>query len=318
MKVVLSVLVAVHDAEKYLPRLVRSLAQNRITGMEYIFVVDGSTDDSLNVLKSCLRLEGIDECSVIVVNSSSKGIGFVRQQLFDLARGVYFIYADSDDYVDTGMYEGLLRKAQETNADFVWEDYYEDGHTIKRIDQSADSTSVSLLRKLFRGEIHGSLWNKLISRAAVNAAGISFLPGVNCCEDFYLLVRLLIADCNAHYVSDAHYHYVLHGGSITHRGGFAMASDIWRVALKLEPQIPNSVAEDWLLWKRKKCCDIILDHRVSESDSALFFPDIVEVSAEDVGMVKCLLFRMARSGKRHLVVQLKRFFCAARAYIRGH
>lgn len=87
-----SVLMAVYNAEKYLPEAVDSILGQSFTDFECLIVDDGSTDHSLEIINSYRdpRIE-------VVRNPRNLGLTRTLNRGLDLARGEYIARMDSDD-----------------------------------------------------------------------------------------------------------------------------------------------------------------------------------------------------------------------------
>ena len=109
----ISVIVPVYNAEKYLEETVKSLINQTMNEIEIIFVNDGSTDNSLNILNKYKKE------NVKIINQSNKGVIEARIVGFNQATGNYITFVDNDDILDKDMYKKMYSKAKEENADVV-------------------------------------------------------------------------------------------------------------------------------------------------------------------------------------------------------
>lgn len=91
----ISVVVPVFNAERFLNECVESIVNQTYKYLEIILVNDGSTDDSLSI---CNRYAQKDK-RVTVVNQQNKGVVIARKQGVNNAHGKYIAFIDSDDYV---------------------------------------------------------------------------------------------------------------------------------------------------------------------------------------------------------------------------
>ena len=106
----ISVIVPVYNAEKYLEETVKSLINQTMNGIEIIFVNDGSTDNSINILNKYKKE------NVKIINQSNKGVIEARIVGFNQATGNYITFVDNDDILDRDMYKKMYSKAKEENA----------------------------------------------------------------------------------------------------------------------------------------------------------------------------------------------------------
>ena len=94
--VLISVIVPVYNAEKYLERCIESiLCQKTNEEYEVILINDGSTDNSLQI---CRRYEQKDK-RIKIINQENKGVAVARNQGISVASGQFVVFIDSDDYV---------------------------------------------------------------------------------------------------------------------------------------------------------------------------------------------------------------------------
>lgn len=127
----ISVIIPVYNCEKYLKQSIGSLlAQSIISDMEMIFVDDGSTDRSYDLI---LELTGKhDNCKVF--RQENQGVSCARNRGLKEAIGDYVAFFDADDYAEPTLYEKLLLLATENEADISIVDYsmfFSDG-TVKK------------------------------------------------------------------------------------------------------------------------------------------------------------------------------------------
>ena len=104
----ISVIIPVYNAEKYIERCVKSIQNQTYTHFELILVNDGSTDNSLNL---CEILASNDD-RIVVVNRDNGGASAARNTGLAHIRGNYVIFADSDDYVSPSYIENLYFAAK--------------------------------------------------------------------------------------------------------------------------------------------------------------------------------------------------------------
>ena len=126
-----SILVCVYNTEKYIGRCAESLFGQTLRDVEYIFVDDSSTDNSIGVMESVLaRYPERSEQVRTIRLAQNRGPEFARMTAAEHAAGDYLMFVDSDDYAEPDMAERLYRTAVETEADIVVCDFlteYRDG-----------------------------------------------------------------------------------------------------------------------------------------------------------------------------------------------
>jgi glycosyltransferase involved in cell wall biosynthesis len=114
----LSVVVPVYNVEDYVERCLLSVDANRTAAIELIVINDGSRDRSLDVVLTCARTQLFHD--VIVVDQPNADSSSAARNLGEaLAAGEYVAYLDSDDFMEPGAYDRMLRQAQIHDADIV-------------------------------------------------------------------------------------------------------------------------------------------------------------------------------------------------------
>ena len=116
----ISVVVPVYNAEKYLARCLDSILDQIYEHIEVIAVDDGSTDKSAELLKRYLAQ---DERMRLVRHETNRGLFQARLSGSDAAKGRYLAFVDSDDYICADWFRTLVKKAEETGADMVVGDW---------------------------------------------------------------------------------------------------------------------------------------------------------------------------------------------------
>lgn len=111
----ISVIVPVYKAEKWLARCVDSILSQTYRNIELILIDDGSTDKSGEI---CDLYAGKDH-RVRVVHQPNKGVAAARNAGIELATGEYCTFVDSDDHIDSIMYEYMMDKAINYDCDIV-------------------------------------------------------------------------------------------------------------------------------------------------------------------------------------------------------
>lgn len=111
-----SIIVPIYNVEKYLDRCISSLINQTLKDIEIILVDDGSPD---NCPKMCDEYAKKDY-RIKVIHKKNAGLGYARNSGLEIASGEYIAFVDSDDYVDTRMYEKLLLFANKNNCDAVF------------------------------------------------------------------------------------------------------------------------------------------------------------------------------------------------------
>ena len=114
-----SVIIPVYGVEKYIERCARSLFEQTMEDLEYIFVDDCTPDASMDILARVMDDYPARRCQVKVLhNEVNRGLAYTRRRGVEASTGDYIIHCDSDDYVEKDIYEKLYAKA--TEEGLIW------------------------------------------------------------------------------------------------------------------------------------------------------------------------------------------------------
>ena len=109
-----SVVVPVFNAEEYLPRVIACFDTQMLRDFEVIFVDDGSSDASLDLLKDyASRRE-----NVVIIQQENRGAGASRNVGLERAKGDYVVFVDADDAFTPTFLDSVCAKAVKENAAF--------------------------------------------------------------------------------------------------------------------------------------------------------------------------------------------------------
>lgn len=202
----ISIIVPVYNVESFLPRCLDSLTGQTRHDVEVICVDDESTDNSLSVLQ---RYAARDE-RVRVVSQKNKRQGGARNTGFDLARGEWVAFIDSDDWVDADYIERLVNAAERTGADIACASMRKEcGRRQKwRVHYTQEAIADNVQEKFALCNCPPDFYvtNKLYRRAKLVEAGLRFAEHVQY-EDVEYLSHALVALGRVVCVPGTIYHY---------------------------------------------------------------------------------------------------------------
>ncbi len=152
-----SIIVPVYNVENYLEKCLQSLVDQTLKEIEIIVVNDGSKDNSQKIID---RFASKDS-RILPLKKENGGLSDARNYAFPYVKGKYVGFVDSDDYVDSDMFETLYQKIEQEQADLVECDYiweYDDPsrNVIDHshiIDSPFTDLRVIACNKLFRFDI---------------------------------------------------------------------------------------------------------------------------------------------------------------------
>ncbi len=150
----ISVIVPVYNTSAYLEDCLNSLVNQTFKDMEIICVNDGSTDNSLEILKKYPQIK--------IITQENQGLSAARNTGISAAIGEYIGFVDSDDWVDLDFYEKLYNSIISTNSDIAAATILR-GEVKYRVKYTEEETYTELNEKIKICNIPNScyVWNKL-------------------------------------------------------------------------------------------------------------------------------------------------------------
>ena len=109
----ISIIVPVYNAEVYLRKCIDSILAQSYPKLEIILVDDGSSDLSGIICDEYAKKDN----RIIVIHKKNGGASSARNSGLDAANGEYIAFVDSDDTINADMYEKMLNKIIEKDAD---------------------------------------------------------------------------------------------------------------------------------------------------------------------------------------------------------
>ena len=204
-----SIIITIYNREKYIETCARSLFEQTLKELEFIFIDDASTDHSIEKLERIISCyPGRFPFIKIIRLKKNGGVSNARNVGMENVTGEYVIHADSDDWVDNDMYERLYNLGKESNADIVgcnmWHEFINNRY------EQIQPYSVSVkdnIRKLIRGDIHPSLCTSLTRISLISNNNICFPIGLNMGEDLLYNLQIYLRANKIVKADIAPYHY---------------------------------------------------------------------------------------------------------------
>ena len=115
-----SIVLPIFNVSRYLDQALESVKRQTLKDIEIICVNDGSTDNSLDIVKKWA--EGDDR--FVIIDKVNEGYGVAMNTGMAKAKGEYIGILEPDDIVPLNMYEDLYEAAKENDLDIVKGDFY--------------------------------------------------------------------------------------------------------------------------------------------------------------------------------------------------
>lgn len=199
----------IFKVEQYLGRTLDSIFTQSYSNLEYVFVNDCSPDNSLQVLEKSIEQHQIPIGRYTIINHlQNEGIAVSRADCISRAKGDYFFFVDSDDWIEADTVEKMVVATNNGTVDIVGCDFMKDfvsGETTYHHENYANSCRDNMLRCL-NYDIATVLWKLLIRSNLFENFKIT--PHVDIVEDYIMSVKLYYYANSFVSIPQAFYHYV--------------------------------------------------------------------------------------------------------------
>ena len=202
-----SVIIPIYCVEKYIERCTRSLLEQSLDDVEFIFINDCTPDKSILILEKVLcDYPNRRNCVSIINHEINLGLPIARQTGLKMAKGEYIIHCDSDDWLAPDALEKLYKVAQINNSDMVICDFYtSDGVEREQMKACFTTDNLRLINDFFIGKGFWCVWNKLVRRSIYE--NLIIYPKYNVAEDMVLVTQLLYYCKHINYIDSPLYYY---------------------------------------------------------------------------------------------------------------
>ncbi|WP_445479710.1 glycosyltransferase family 2 protein [Lysinibacillus irui] len=210
-KILVSVIVPVYNAEKYLEKCLTSICHQTLRDIEIIMINDGSQDQSLSILQNFADLDK----RITVLNLENSGVSKARNVGIDQAKGQYITFVDADDWLDVIMLEELYQACRLTGSNIAKCDLYlQEAEGIRQLHYTSNTyctfSAIECLNKLFTeiGERHfGFASCKLYEKSFLDMHRLRFDEAMSFAEDTVFFTRAVLKNQSICYVPRQLYYY---------------------------------------------------------------------------------------------------------------
>lgn len=236
----ISVIIPVFNVEKFLPKCLDSLVNQTLRDIEIICVNDGSTDNSLNILREYEKTD----TRFKIITQENQGQGIARNKAINVAKGEYTVFVDPDDWIELDALEKIYKHFKKTNADVIQFNYK------KFSEQFSNYENINLQEKLIKNyhydisktgkfncinlgknclsAIGFALWSRAYSTSYIKSNNIKCTP-YKYGEDQIFTLMAILCTKNIYYLNEYLYIYRVRVGSTVNKisiGNFCVFENI--------------------------------------------------------------------------------------------
>lgn len=110
-----SIIVPCYNVGKYLDRCINSLVSNYYPDKELIFVNDGSTDTTSEILEAAAA----KYACIKIIHKHNEGVSVARNTGMENADGKYIMFVDPDDYVEHNFILRASKEMEQSGCDMI-------------------------------------------------------------------------------------------------------------------------------------------------------------------------------------------------------
>lgn len=215
-----SVVVPLHNSEKFINNLIESIKAQKYSNWELILIDDNSTDSTYDLAYKYISSK------IHLFRNNGKGVSAARNTGIEKAKGDFIAFIDSDDQVDNLYLSSLINDAIANKADITFQGYTEiTAHNKKNIQFPwlGISNHEYIINKIIptlvfpkKNEVCPMMpvWRTLIKRKIVLDNNLQFDSKINNSEDFEFLLQLLFKCKRIFGSSETHYSYYRRASSL--------------------------------------------------------------------------------------------------------
>ena len=252
-----SIIIPVYNVENYLSQCLDSVLGQTFSDIEVICVNDGSTDNSLSILKNYQMRDS----RLKVIDIENAGVSNARNLALLEAHGLWIMFVDSDDWLDLNCVSVLLGFADVNHCDIVLFPYISERGQLsakRELYKSQKLFTGSECQKLARRMIgpigseitspamldsYGTIWGKLYARHCIENQRFVDLSIIGSAEDSLFNMYVFKGAKSIGYLPEIYYHYRCDNASSLTTKGDPLLSE-----------------------KRKKMFSMIFDHFNDKDD----------------------------------------------------
>ncbi len=240
-----SVIIPVFNAEKYIKQCLDTVLNQTLKDIEVICVDDGSTDNTLSILKKYSQSDD----RVQVIKQKNMHAGVARNKGISVAKGEYLVFLDADDFFEKDMLLSMYNKCKKDNAEvclcsarsynekdgsYRFVNHYLD---VQYLPESTPFSSDDISKRVFNA-VAPAPWTKMFSRDFVNKNGVKF-QDLRKSNDVYFVYLSLALAKRITYVNEHFVNYRIGDDSSLQGSVKELSLDFYTALSELKKELQN-------------------------------------------------------------------------------
>lgn len=212
-----SVIIPVYNTEKYLRECLDSVVNQTLKDIEIICIDDGSTDNSLKILKEYASKDD----RFVILEQKNQGPAIAREYGVNNATGEYVGFVDADDFIDKNYYKLLYQSAKKQDSYIAMTDniLLYDNKVIRKKKCGVSSNARVIKANNEKANIiitTGICCNKIYRKAFIDKYNLRPLGSYPGADNIFNAITIIRAN-RISVIHNAKYYYVQLQDSIVHK-----------------------------------------------------------------------------------------------------
>ena len=142
----ISVIVPIHNSEKYMVKCIDSILSQTYTDFELILIDDGSSDNSPKICDEY----AVQDNRIVVIHKKNGGVSSARNNGIIIAKGEFITFVDSDDYIEKDFLLNAIEGIKETDMYLsgITMEYFEDNKIVNSVTYSQIKSENMTIKEL--------------------------------------------------------------------------------------------------------------------------------------------------------------------------
>lgn len=221
MNELISVIIPAYNCQDTITKCLISIEQQTYTNLEIIIVNDGSTDNTLTMIKRQMD----HDTRIVLLNQENKGVSAARNAALDIAKGAYISFVDADDYVEGAYIEELYFALTKYKVNICLCDYSAESETGNEVFNKKKKVSKEVTDVKYFSITQGfsyddgsfdlsSIWGKLFKKTVIK--DVRFSTDLYVGEDLLFMAQTAKNSREMVYINIKLYHYIIYKNSAIH------------------------------------------------------------------------------------------------------